>query len=193
MKFVSEVTFMGNYSVPESIRSLKPKGTMVKKIHGRYYVYEYACRKDENGKWRSVMWKQIGSITAELGFIPNSSFNADDETTTLEYGQYALAFFNSKTILGELTTVFNPVDACHIYLTALIHFVNSFVRLKDVKEYYDQSWLSIKYPDAKMGYKSLSILLDSLGRKQTRVEQFERNLMELRVEMESRGIISGCF
>ena len=46
---------MGNYSVPESIRSLKPKGTMVKKIHGRYYVYEYACRKDENGKWRSVM------------------------------------------------------------------------------------------------------------------------------------------
>lgn len=29
-----------------------------------------------------------------------------------------------------------------------------------------------------MGYKSLSILLDSLGRKQTRVEQFERNLME---------------
>ena len=169
---------MGNYSVPESIRNLKPKGTMVKKIHGRYYVYEYTCRKCEDGKWKTVMGKQIGSITNELGFIPNSGFNADDETTTLEYGQYALVFFNSKAVLDDLMSVFNPVDACHIYLTALIHFVNSFVRLKDVKEYYDQSWLSIKYPDARMGYKSLSALLDSLGRKQTRVEQFEQNLLE---------------
>lgn len=29
---------MGKYSVPESIRKLKPKGTMVKAISGHYYM-----------------------------------------------------------------------------------------------------------------------------------------------------------
>ena len=30
---------MGEYTVPESIRRYKPKGTMVKRISGHYYVY----------------------------------------------------------------------------------------------------------------------------------------------------------
>lgn len=41
---------MGNYSVPESIRKYKPKGTMVKRISDYYYVYEYSNYTDENGK-----------------------------------------------------------------------------------------------------------------------------------------------
>lgn len=169
---------MGAYSVPENIRRMKPTGTMVKKIRNRYYVYEYTCKKDEQGKWKSVMGKQIGAITEELGFIPNSNFNADDEITTLEFGQYALVLRNSQSVLDSLIDVFNPKDACHIYLLGLIHFVNGFVPLKDIKEYYDQSWLSVKYPDARMGFQSLSKLLDSLGRRQTRVQQFEQNLLE---------------
>jgi hypothetical protein len=30
-----------SYSVPEKIRKLKPKGSMVKNIKGHYYVYEF--------------------------------------------------------------------------------------------------------------------------------------------------------
>ena len=45
---------MGNYSVPESIRKHKPKGTMVKKIKQGYYVYNYSSKQipvfDEDGK-----------------------------------------------------------------------------------------------------------------------------------------------
>ena len=29
----------GLYAVPENIRKMKPRGTMVKKIKGHYYVY----------------------------------------------------------------------------------------------------------------------------------------------------------
>lgn len=169
---------MGNYSVPESIRRMKPVGTMVKKIRNHYYVYEYSCRKDAQGKWKSVMGRNIGSITEELGFIPNNNFNADDEITTLDFGQYAIALENSKSVMDALLAVFNPKDACVIYLMGLIHFVNGFVPLKDIRDYYAQSWLSVKYPDACMGVQSLSKLLDSLGRRQARVEQFEQNLLE---------------
>lgn len=31
---------MGNYTVPEEIRKMRPLGTTVKNIKGHYYVYE---------------------------------------------------------------------------------------------------------------------------------------------------------
>jgi hypothetical protein len=43
---------MAAYSVPEHIRTLKPKGTMVKAIKNGYYVYTCTNRKGEDGKWR---------------------------------------------------------------------------------------------------------------------------------------------
>ena len=51
---------MGNYSVPESIRQYKPKGTMVKRISNYYYVYEYSNYTDSNGKRHTKMGKAIG-------------------------------------------------------------------------------------------------------------------------------------
>lgn len=44
----------GSYAVPENIRKMKPRGTMVKKIKGHYYVYGMKCIKDEKtGKWEN--------------------------------------------------------------------------------------------------------------------------------------------
>ena len=48
---------MGKYSVPESIRQQKPKGTMVKNISGHYYVYEYSNYTDSKGQRRTKMGK----------------------------------------------------------------------------------------------------------------------------------------
>ncbi len=45
---------MSSDSVPENIRAMKSKGTMVKVIHGKYYVYEYFHVK-ENDKWKTKM------------------------------------------------------------------------------------------------------------------------------------------
>lgn len=42
-------SLMGNYSVPDHIMALKPKGTIVKKINHRFYVYEYKYLCDANG------------------------------------------------------------------------------------------------------------------------------------------------
>ena len=70
-------TYMGAYSVPESIRQLKPKGTMVKNISGHYYVYEYSNYTDENGKRHTKMGRSIGSIKEGIGFIPNNTFDSD--------------------------------------------------------------------------------------------------------------------
>lgn len=50
---------MDKYSVPEAIRVLRPKGTMVKAQKGRFYVYEYkstsikVIKEDGSTSWKS--------------------------------------------------------------------------------------------------------------------------------------------
>lgn len=56
----------GLYAVPENIRKMKPRGTMVKKIKGHYYVYRMQHIKDEKtGKWKIKSLGIIGKIVEE--------------------------------------------------------------------------------------------------------------------------------
>lgn len=163
---------MGIYSVPENIRKLKPKGTMVKAIKGKYYVYEQKHIK-ENDKWKIKMGKMIGSIDQTLGFIPNDNFFKDGEITTVDFGEYFLTASLSIDTLNKLKSIFNIKDAQNIYNLALIHFVNGFTYTKNIKPIYDLSYLSMKYPSLSLSEHIVSNMLDNLGRRQTKVEQFE--------------------
>ena len=100
---------MGNYSVPESIRKFKPKGTMVKAISGKYYVYEYSCYYGKDGKKHTKMGAIIGSIKDGIGFVPNQSNIKSSEISTLEYGQYAVALSKSQKTY-ELLKEYNKVE-----------------------------------------------------------------------------------
>ena len=167
---------MSSYSVPENIRALKPKGTMVKVIHGKYYVYEYFHVK-ENDKWKTKMGKLIGSIDPTLGYVPNDSIEKD-EITTVDFGEYFLSYSLSKNVLDDLKQVFNAKDAYTIYFLSLIHFVNGFTYIKNVNPLYKQSYLSVKYDSLSFGEKTISSLYDSLGRKQNKVNEFENLMIE---------------
>lgn len=168
---------MGNYSVPEFIRKFKPKGTMVKVISGHYYVYEYSTIKGPDGKRRTKMGRALGTIKEGIGFVPNNNLVSDAEISTLEFGEYAVVLANSAKTLGLLNRCFNPEDAVRIYVTALIHFVQGFTYLKDIRSYYEMSILSLKYPSLKLGYSALSSLYDDLGRRQGNVLRLEETLV----------------
>lgn len=185
--------FMGAYSVPESIRKHKPKGTMVKNISGYYYVYEYSNYTDENGKRHTKMGKVIGSIKEGVGFIPNNTFTCDSEISTLDFGEYAITMANTTKVINLLKECFNPKDAITIYIIAMIHFIQGFTYLRDIKNYFDMSVLSIKYPSLKFGYEALSKLYDSLGRRQTNVIKFEEKLFtECSRQIAIDGHVIGC-
>lgn len=167
---------MSNYSVPENIRKLKPKGTMVKVIHNKYYVYEHS-RIKRDGKWVTKMGKLIGSIDPLIGFIPNDSMRKD-EITSVDFGEYYLAYSLSKNVLDDLNSIFNIKDAYTIYFLSLIHFINGFTYLKDIDSLYRMSYLSIKYNDTlSFKEKGISNLYDSLGRRQNKVNEFEDYLI----------------
>ena len=84
----------GKYSVPEEIPRLKPRGTMVKKINGHFYVYGMKNTKDPTtGKWKTVTTGILGKITLEDGYVPNE----DAGYTVLEYGAYHLFCDNKNS------------------------------------------------------------------------------------------------
>lgn len=168
---------MGNYSVPEEIRKLKPKGTMVKALNGKYYVYEQKNVKID-GKWKIKMGKMIGSISMDLGFVPNSNYSHNQMITTLDFGEYFLSYYLSKKILEKLKLIFNIKEALTIYNIALIHFVNGFSYMKNIKPQYDLSYLSIKYPSISLSEHIVSKLLETLGRHTSNIEKFEDLLIE---------------
>ena len=184
---------MGNYSVPESIRQYKPKGTMVKRISNYYYVYEYSNYTDGNGKRHTKMGKAIGSIKEGVGFIPNSTFTCDSEISSLDFGEYAITMANSRKTLALLKECFNPQDAVTIYTVAMIHFIQGFTYLRAIHSYYDMSILSIRYPSLKLGYDALSKLYDALGRRQGNVIRMEEKLISAcSRQMAIDGHVIGC-
>lgn len=184
---------MGNYSVPESIRKYKPKGTMVKRIANYYYVYEYSNYTDETGKRHTKMGKSIGSIKEGVGFIPNSTFACDSEISSLDFGEYAITMANSQKTLQMLKDCFNPQDAVTIYTVAMIHFIQGFTYLRDIHSYYSMSILSLRFPSLKLGYDALSKLYDSLGRRQGNVIKLEEKLIAgSSHQMAIDGHVIGC-
>lgn len=78
----------GKYSVPAESLKFKPRGTMAKNIHGKYYVYTMENVKNPTtGKWQTRSKGILGKITIEDGYVPNEN----TEYTVLEYGAYRMA------------------------------------------------------------------------------------------------------
>ena len=168
---------MGKYSVPEEVRKLKPKGTMIKKIHNKYYVYDYSCIKDENGKWKTKMGKMVGYISVDYGFTPVGSKIIDSDTVTYQYGEYALVVNNTVNTLDLLKRHFALEDAYRIYYLAIINYVNDYTYIKNIDTLYRQSYLSLEHKDLKFGKSTITSLLDGLGRKDTGVYELTEELI----------------
>lgn len=168
----------GKYAIPESIRKFKPKGTMVKVLHGHYYVYEMKSIKDKNGKWKIKMGKMIGYIVENVGFVSNSKKTSSLTMDTYEYGQYAIAMKSTKNVFLKLLNVFG-MDAINIYCIALIQAVNNYVPIRDIKEYYEQSIISLAFKTAKLGESTVSKLYEFIGRNEAlRNKFFQLNFKE---------------
>ena len=173
-------------SIPENVRKFRPGPcTEIKKISGHYYVYSYHSIKLPSGNWGKKTDKCIGTIIPDKGFIPNKNYEdesrveAVDEITVLEYGQYDLIEQVAQNVRRDLEGCF-PLDrAGQIFAWASILYANSFVHTDQVQDFYEQSWLSLRYQNYpfKMGRTALNSLLDDLGRRTNRVVNYEKNLL----------------
>lgn len=166
----------GEYAVPEEIRAMKPKGTMVKKIPGGYYVYEFRTVRGEDGRRRTKMGPCIGKIDPARGFVPNGGSLRSQEWRTLEFGQWAVADDLAQGVRGLLGEFFNAEDADKVFVVALCHFVEGLTYMKDVRGLYEMSVLSLRYPGLRLGPDAMATLYDDLGRRDGPVMELQRAL-----------------
>lgn len=156
---------MGQYSVPEEIRRLKPKGTSVKPVKGNYYVYSHSQVKDPvTGKWKTATGKLLGKIIPGVGFCPREDGIKGEYITCFDYGEYLLAAKHAKEDFSLLKEFFNPDEALMLISLAMIFSVNGYVGLKNAEDLYARSLVARDYPALKFSYKRLSVILDLIGR-----------------------------
>lgn len=177
---------MGKYSVPENIRAMKPKGTMVKRIKNGYYVYNYSSKQvlitdnEGNKRWKTKteMGECIGLINEADGFIPNEGFVSKDEITGRNYGDYAFAVNCSVETYSYLCKVFHPDDAKQIYSAAVVFFVDGFTYMTSMKNIFDISYLPLKFKKVHLGYDALHTLYKNLGTRSSKVRKFESMMIQ---------------
>ena len=156
---------------------------------GVYRVYKYSAIKLPSGKWSSDYGYLIGKILSDKGFIPNKHYLKElgeqgivtfsDGITDVAYGQYALLHHLSSDILEKLEACFPGERAAQIYSYALIMCANGFVHIDQIDDFYQESFLSVKYRNYafKMGYTALTNLLHDLGMRGNPVKAFEQSLI----------------
>lgn len=177
---------MGNYSVPEEIRKMRPAGTTVKNIKGHYYVYEYTPTSIKvESPDGSVRWKSktttgpcIGQITAESGFVSNGGKLSETEATVLDFGCYLLIRECSVETLAMLKEHFNAKEADQIFTVASIFVAEKFQHMKRIAGIRSDSVLSKWYPGVQVGRDALSTLYSNLGRHGSIPERFQQGLID---------------
>ncbi len=178
-------------SLPEDVTCFKPcKCARIRKDGDIYRVYKYSAIKLASGKWSSDYGYLIGKIIPGEGFFPNKRYQKElaeqeqpsfpDGITDVAYGNYALLMQLSNDILEKLKTCFDPERAAQIYCYALILCANGFIHIDQVDDFYQESFLSLRYDkySFKMGYTALSSMLHDLGLRGNPIRKFEQNLID---------------
>lgn len=182
---------MNGYSVPEQIRSMKPKGTAVKAIGGHYYVYMQKHVKDTStGKWKIKTGRMIGKIDPSLGFVTNEE--PTDEITIVEYGQYHLAFEVGRPVLSRLEEFFGAERAHQVYLMAVMDYVNGYTATRDLNDTFLQSCLSVSFPSLSFSEDRVRGILADLGRRTGKPDAFTQSLIDSSREIAVDGHAVAC-
>ena len=174
----------GKYTVPEEVKALKPAGIdcTVKLINKCFYVYSLKCVPDSKrpGKLKKTSDVIIGKIEGGK-YIPNEEEKqplSRLDITTKDYGEYAIALACSQDVLCRLETVFTLEESRQIYALGIVYFVEGFIPASYIKDIYDQSVLSLKWPSLPISENSVHSLLEQLGLHNLKLEEFQQALVD---------------
>jgi hypothetical protein len=173
--------------IPENVSRFRPGPcTEIKHVNGNWYVYMYEAVLLKSGKWGKKTGACIGKIIPDVAFIPNRNYHlytgeqSKDDITLLEYGQYALIEAVGADVRDALEKCFDLETARQIFCYGAIFLANGFVHKDQVNSYFEQGWFSLEYRNFsfRMGRTALNTLLDKLGRRTTRVVEYQNNAIK---------------
>lgn len=95
-----------------------------------------------------------------------------------DYGEYAVVLASSQSVLEQLEKYFSDQDARLIYALSIIYFVQEYTPASYVKDVYDQSILSNKWPSLAISENSVGEFFKLLGRHPLVCERYSQSLID---------------
>lgn len=162
---------------PSFIQSFKrPAGTEIKRINGRYYLYERKSVYDPQTKRKKKKsGALLGTITEE-GFIPKKEKVAQQELREIqcvEYGACSYLYQTNRAMMESLKRFF-PDTWKTIFTLAALKCIGE-TSLKRVQASYETSYLSVLFPRLGLSAASLTHAMRDLGRNRDGICSSMRN------------------
>jgi hypothetical protein len=167
-------------SHPAWALACKRKGTELRFLGGRYYLYEVSSKWDASRK-RSVKisGKLLGKITEAEGFVESEKAQLRrqqlkvEQVQVKEYGVASL-FESLFTALRSALKAHFP-DAWQAIICLAYGRLAYQAPLKSMAFHYSNSYLSVQYPSINLSAKYLSSFLRVLGQDRERIVRFCRS------------------
>ncbi|VDR42268.1 transposase [Mycoplasmopsis caviae] len=163
-------------AIPKEILSIeRPKGTIVRNSFGIYSVVKRSS-KYVNGK-------AIPYNIAVIGRIENGKYIALKEpkymknnkkvvTTIKDYGNVAIFQKHGKNIYEQSQKHFDELTAKKIYLISLIRCAYPKATNRDLKFYYETSFLSELFKNVGLSESMMPDFFERVGRDYAKIENF---------------------
>ena len=159
---------------PDWVTKHKKKGTAIHKIGNNYYLYEVTSVWDSKlGRPRKITKKYLGVITPEG--LKEPKYRRSTPSTVKEYGASQLIIHQNREIIDSLKEIF-PQWWEEIFILSAIRFMHNSP-LKNMRIYYEDSWLSEEIKGARLSDKVLHTLFEEVGRDRERIVKFLRRFV----------------
>ena len=167
--------------IPLEIKSVeRPKNTVVRNYFGKYKVIKRTC-KNINKKPTPIDKEIVGEII-DFKFVPydvpirvgtrKKSNKSDSSVDVKYYGNVALFTQDSKDILEDLKKHFDDTVALKLYVIAVIRCSYPKAVNRDLKYYYQTSFLSEMFKNVRLSESMLPEFFESVGRHYSAIEKF---------------------
>jgi len=171
---------MKNSNHPEWALANKRKGTELRLINGKYYLYEISSKwNPEKKRSVKITGKLLGKITETEGFIESEKERLRKQQLQIEriqvkeYGITAAI----DALFGETVTALKrhfPEEWQRLISLAYGRLVHRSP-LKNMAFHYSHSYLSEQYSGVDLSAKSLTYFLRELGQDRQRIIEFCRS------------------
>lgn len=164
---------------PEWALKFKQKGTELRCIRGKYYLYKVSSVWDSIKKRaRKISGEMIGTINENDGLVPKGAnkkpaivkVDPARPISTKEYGACSILTSQSRDIIERLQESFPNIWE-ELWALAICRLLYQ-APLKNMKFLYQESYLSEEYPDLKLSKNNLTDLLHSIGEDREQITNF---------------------
>lgn len=171
-------------------RGKHSSGTSIGKIEGGKFVPNKAYRELKANETKSLQGTDNVQDTessnldeAETARVTQASVNMkvklrDIDLQIKNYGEYAMVLASTQSVLKKLEEHFNDSDARMIYALSVIYFIEQYTPASYIKDVYDQSILSNKWPTLPISEKSVNEFIHLLGSHPAVCEEYSQSVID---------------